>query len=30
MMLIIDNIIKGKIIERIKGIFSVVPRILKK
>ncbi len=30
MMLIINNITKGKIIESIKGIFSLVPKILKK
>ena len=30
MKLIIDNIIKGKKIERIKGIFSFVPKIPKK
>ena len=30
MKLIIDNIIKGIKIERIKGIFSLVPKIFKK
>ena len=30
MKFIIDNIIKGKKIERVKGIFSFVPRTLKK
>ena len=30
MKFIIDNIINGKNIERIKGIFSLVPKILKK
>ena len=30
MKFINDNIIKGKKIERIKGIFSFVPRTLKK
>ena len=30
MKFIIDNIIKGKKIESIKGIFSFVPRALKK
>ena len=30
MKLIIDNIIKGIKIDRIKGIFSFVPKIFKK
>lgn len=30
MKLIIDNIIRGIKIDRIKGIFSLVPRTLKK
>ena len=30
MKFIIDNIIKGNEIERSKGIFSLVPRTLKK
>ena len=30
MKFIIDNIIKGKITERDRGIFSFVPRTLKK